>query len=83
MYEEDKQMDLFRDKYQIKIVDSNIKLGDWFRVERLEKAAGFRFVPEPVLMRNSKGGPLFFLFFASHNETGKKIVSDIFNKYRK
>lgn len=83
LYEEDKQMDLFRDTYRIKIVDSNIKLGDWFRVERLEKAAGFKFVPEPLLMRNSKGGPLFFLFFASHNETGKKIVSDIFNKYRK
>jgi len=83
LYEEDKQMSLFGDTYRIKVVDGNIKLGDWFRVERLEKAAGFKFVPEPVLMRNSKGGPLFFLFFASHNETGKKIVSDIFNKYRK
>ena len=83
LYEEDKQMSLFGDTYRVKIVDSNIKLGDWFKVERLEKAAGFKFVPEPVLMRNSKGGPLFFLFFASHNETGKKIVSDIFNKYRK
>jgi three-Cys-motif partner protein len=83
LYEEDKQMSLFGDTYRIKVVDSNIKLGDWFRVERLEKAAGFKFVPEPVLMRNSKGGPLFFLFFASHNKTGKKIVSDIFNKYRK
>lgn len=83
LYEEDKQMDFFRDTYRIKVVDGNIKLGDWFRVERLEKAAGFKFVPEPLLMRNSKGGPLFFLFFASHNETGKKIVSAIFNKYRK
>jgi len=83
LYEEDKQMSLFGDTYRVKIVDSNIKLGDWFRVERLEKTARFKFVPEPILMRNSKGGPLFFLFFASHNETGKKIVSDIFNKYRK
>ena len=83
LYEEDKQLGLFGDTYRIKVVDSNIKLGDWFRAERLEKAAGFKFVPEPVLMRNSKGGPLFFLFFASHNETGKKIVSDIFDKYRK
>lgn len=83
LYEEDKQMSLFGDKYRIKVVDGNIKLGDWFRVERLEKVAGFTFVPKPVLMRNSKGGPLFFLFFASHNETGKKIVSAIFNKYRK
>jgi three-Cys-motif partner protein len=83
LYEEDKQMDLFGDTYQIKIVDSNIKLGDWFRVERLIKAAGFKFVPEPVLMRNSKGGPLFFLFFATYNKAGNNIVSDIFNKYRK
>jgi len=83
LYEEDKQMTLFGDTYRIKVVDGNIKLGDWFRVERLKKAAGFKFVTKPLLMRNSKGGPLFFLFFASHNETGKKIVSDIFNKYRK
>jgi len=34
-------------------------------------------------MRNSKGGPLFFLFFASPKETGKKIVSDIFIRYKK
>jgi len=82
LYKEDMQMGLFGNTYRTKIVDSNIKLGDWFRVERLKKAAGFKFVPEPVLMRNSKGGPLFFLFFASHNETGPKIVSDIFSKYR-
>ena len=82
LYKEDMQMGLFGNTYRTKIVDSNIKLGDWFRVERLKKAAGFKFAPEPVLMRNSKGGPLFFLFFASHNETGPKIVSDIFSKYR-
>ena len=83
LYKEDEQMGLFGDTYRIKVVDSNIRLGDWFRKERLEKAAGFEFVPEPVLMRNSKGGPLFFLFFASHNRTGMKIVNEIFNKYRK
>ena len=83
LYKEDNQMNLFGDTYRVKVVDSNAKLGDWFRKERLEKAAGFEFVPEPVLMRNSKGGPLFFLFFASHNRTGMKIVNEIFNKYRK
>ena len=83
LYKEDEQMGLFGDTYRIKVVDSNIRLGDWFRKERLEKAARFEFVPEPVLMRNSKGGPLFFLFFASHNRTGMKIVNEIFNKYRK
>lgn len=83
LYEENKQMDLFGDAYRIKVVDSNIKLGGWFKKERLQETAGFKFVPEPVLMRNSKGGPLFFLFFATYNEAGNKIVSDIFNKYRK
>ena len=83
LYEEAKQLSLFGDTYRIKIVNSNIKLGEWFKKERLQKVAGFKFVPEPMLMRNSKGGPLFFLFFASHNETGKKIVTDIFNKHRK
>ena len=68
--------------HKIKTVGSNIKLGEWFRTERLKRTAGFQFVPAPVLMRNSKGGPLFFLFFASHNETGPKIVNAIFNKYR-
>ncbi|MDO9529228.1 MAG: three-Cys-motif partner protein TcmP [Syntrophales bacterium] len=82
LYKEDNQMNLFGDTYRVKVVDSNAKLSNWFKKERLQKAAGFEFVPEPVLMRNSKGGPLFFLFFASHNETGKKIVTDIFNKYR-
>ena len=83
LYKEDNQMNLFGDTYRIKVVDSNAKLSNWFKKERLQKAAGFKFVPEPLLMRNSKGGPLFFLFFASHDETGKKIVTDIFNKYRK
>lgn len=76
------QKGLFGDTYQMKI-GGNAKLGNWFKKERLQKAAGFEFVPEPLLMRNSKAGPLFFLFFASHDETGQKIVTDIFNKYRK
>jgi len=76
------QKDLFGETYQLKI-GGNIELGNWFRRERLQKNAGFKFVPEPVLMRNSRGGPLFLLFFATHNETGEKIVSDIFKKYRK
>ena len=82
LYKESAQTKLFGPPDIIKTVDSNIKLGDWFRTERLKRTAGFRFVSEPVLMRNSKGGPLFFLFFASHNETGKKIVNSIFDKFR-
>jgi three-Cys-motif partner protein len=49
---------------------------------RLKKVAGFEYVPEPIPMRNTKGAIVYYLFFASHNETGAKIVTDIFNKYR-
>jgi three-Cys-motif partner protein len=49
--------------------------------ERLRKVAGFRFVPEPMPMRNSKGAVVYYLFFASHNETGDRIARHIFRKY--
>ena len=50
--------------------------------ERLKKVAGFAYVPEPMPMRNTRGAIVYYLFFASPNETGAKIVRDIFNKYR-
>ena len=46
------------------------------------ETAGFEFVPEPILMKNTKGGELYYLFFASHQPVAKEIVDDIFNKYR-
>jgi hypothetical protein len=33
-------------------------------------------------MRNTRGAVVYYLFFASPNRTGDKIVRDIFNKYR-
>jgi len=50
--------------------------------DRLENIAGFAFVPEPVPMRNSTGAIVYYLFFASPNRTGDKIVKDIFDKYK-
>ena len=50
--------------------------------ERLKKVAGFDYVPDPMPMRNTRGAIIYYLFFASPNETGAKIVSDIFNTYR-
>jgi len=50
--------------------------------KRLREVAGFRYVPEPVPMQNSKGAVVYYLFFASHNETGGKIAAAIFRKYR-
>jgi three-Cys-motif partner protein len=50
--------------------------------ERLKKVAGFKYVPEPMPMRNTKGAVVYYLFFASQNATGKKIVESIFHKYK-
>ncbi len=50
--------------------------------ERLRKVAGFACVPEAVPMRNSSGAIVYYLFFASPNKTGAKIVKEIFDKYR-
>lgn len=33
-------------------------------------------------MRNSKGAIVYYLFFASPNEKGGKIVREIFDRYR-
>jgi hypothetical protein len=33
-------------------------------------------------MRNSKGAVVYYLYFASPNATGGRIVSQIFDKYR-
>lgn len=56
-------------------------VADAFR-KRLVEVAGFGYVPEPMPMRNTKGGIVYYLFFASQNRTGEKILKDIFSKYR-
>jgi len=50
--------------------------------ERLKALAGFRFVPKPVPMRNSKNAIVYYLFFAGNNEAANRIASHIFKKYR-
>jgi len=49
---------------------------------RLKEVAGFAYVPDPIPMRNLTGSVFYYLFFASPNKTGAKIVKDIFNKYK-
>lgn len=49
---------------------------------RLKNVAGFSYVPDPIPMRNLNGSVVYYLFFASRNKTGAKIVKDIFDKYR-
>ncbi len=49
---------------------------------RLKEVAGFKFVPAPIPMKNSRKAIVYYLFFAGNDPTGNKIVSHIFNGYR-
>ncbi len=61
---------------------TNEAVAEAFR-KRLEDVAGFKYVPPPVPMRNKTGAVVYYLYFASPNQTGANIVGDIFRKYRK
>jgi three-Cys-motif partner protein len=74
----EKQQGLFE---AIEEKTSNPIIAEAFR-KRLNKTAGFGYVPEPIPMRNTKGVTVYYLFFASPNETGGKIVKGIFDKYK-
>jgi three-Cys-motif partner protein len=59
----------------------NEVIAEAFRV-RLHDVAGFPYVPAPMPMRNTKGAVVYYLFFASPNDTGGKIVKEIFDAYK-
>jgi three-Cys-motif partner protein len=61
---------------------TNEVIAEAFR-QRLQGAAGFRHVPQPVAMRNSQNAVLYYLYFASQKPVAAGIVRDIFGKYRK
>jgi hypothetical protein len=46
------------------------------------EVAGFDYVPEPLPLKNSNRTVLYYLYFASQNKTGYKIVTGILDKYR-
>jgi len=64
-----------------KVEGANVAISKAFR-RRLKTVAGFKYVPEPLPMRNKSGGILYYLFFASHKPVAQRIVKDIFGKYR-
>lgn len=70
---------LFGDMVDIK--QSNRVIVAAFK-ERLEQVADFKYVPEPVPMRNSVGATVYYLFFASQQPVAKDIINHIFDKYR-
>jgi len=51
--------------------------------KRLREVAGFLYVPEPIAMCNSTNTIIYYLFFASSQLVARKIIEDIFNKYRR
>lgn len=70
--------DLFGNTEEMKIA-SNSALVKAFK-KRLQDIAGFEYVPDPIPMRNRQNGIIYYLYFASPNKTGAKIVNDIFDR---
>ncbi len=60
---------------------SNFVIAHAFQ-KRLRDVAGFKYVPEPLPLRNTKGAIVYYLFFASPKPVAARIVSYIFDKYR-
>ncbi len=60
---------------------SNERFAEAFR-QRLERKAGFKYVPKPMPMKTKNNSVIYYLYFASQKEAGMDIVNDIFNKYR-
>lgn len=50
---------------------------------RLLSVAGFKHVPQPLAMRNSRDAVVYYLFFASPKPVALEIVEDIFKKHEK
>jgi three-Cys-motif partner protein len=79
-YIESGQQSLFGDPPDL-IKQDNDTIAEAFR-ERLRKVAGFAYVPEPLPMKNSNNAVVYYLFLASQKPVAKKIIEDIFRKYR-
>ena len=65
---------LFDDEAQEKVTASGEALLKWYR-GRLETV--FSHVSKAALIRNTRGGHLYYLLLASHNSTGVRIANDI------
>ncbi|MFC1573795.1 three-Cys-motif partner protein TcmP [Candidatus Latescibacterota bacterium] len=59
----------------------NIKVAQAFK-KRLKEKAGFRYIAEPLPMRNRTGATIYYLFFAAQKPVAKNIFDEIFNKYK-
>jgi three-Cys-motif partner protein len=77
-YSESPQLQLFGERSEEKV--SNEDMAEAFRT-RLRNVAGFKNVPKPIAMRNSRNAVVYYLFFASQKQFAGHIVEDIFRKY--
>jgi three-Cys-motif partner protein len=80
-YELSRQGSLFGEPEQVKVEGANERIAEAYRV-RLIDVAGFAYAPQPLRFVNSLRATIYYLFFASPNKTGNKIVEDIFRKHR-
>ncbi len=73
------QTTLFGDDEAVKL--GNKQVVDAFS-DRLKKVAGFKYVPDPMPMRNSVNAVVYYLFFAGQEQVALTIVDYIFKKYQ-
>jgi len=78
-YAESRQQDFFSSPSLVK--QDNEAILTAF-MTRLKTVAGFTYVPEPLPMKNGNNAVVYYLIFASQKPVAKKIVDDIFKKYR-
>ncbi len=72
---------------QLSFFDANLqKTGPWRLIQsfcrKLIEVAGFTYTVDPVPMRNSKRGLLYYLVFACQEPTAHRIMQGIFKKHR-
>lgn len=77
-YKDSKQMSWLGDPSKEK--QGNKTIADAFR-ERLKEQGEFKFVPDPIPLKNSKNAVIYYLFFASQNKTAYKIATHLFKRY--
>ena len=52
-------------------------------LKRLREVAGFKYVPEPMPMTNSRKAVVYYLFFASEKAVASNIIDSIFGNVRR
>ena len=50
--------------------------------QRLAKVAGFKYVADPLPMKNNNGAVVYYLFFASPKPVAETIIRHIFDRHR-